>query len=902
MKVSLKISAVVIAVGVVAGTTCIGLKPSAALGSDAPQVEPAVRTARVVSPAFEWEHWGTHGAMYCRNGLTPTKINQQVDAILTRLTLAEKIRLLSGAGFMRTRPIRVLGIPALKMSNASVGVGTWGPATAFPASEALASSWDPALAREEGSAIGQECRRWGVNIVLGPGMDIVRVPQGGRNFEYVGEDPVLATAMVVPWIRGVQSQGVAACAKHYAGNEQEYDRFTLDCKISRRAMEEIYLPPFKAAVEKGGVWTFMAAFNRVNGVWSAQNPFLLTQMLRQHWNFPGIVMSDWGATHSTLRSLVGGLDLEMPDGEYLSYHKVKPLINRQLLPVSVIDDHVRRLLRMMIAMGFMQPYPHFTASQRAALKAHDSAVALQVAAEGTVLLKNSRHLLPFGLNKPLKIAIVGPMAWPAATGGGGSSYTTPNVVPVSMVRAMQKAGGRKMKILWIPYPRSRYAYLGQGAAVNARGQRGFKAEYFNNANLKGKPTLVRRDRCIKFYWPFNSLPREIINPVFSIRWTGKITPKASGNYPIVCGTEADPFNKRSQQKAVVYLNGKPILSQASNPWPGMVVEHLQAAHTYALRIDVTGVRSYPRNEHLRYMPWVGFGYGPLATTTLSAAQKVELKSADAVVACMGFGRRHEFEGSDRTWKLPGDQNSYLSEVAGINPHTVAVIYAGGGIDMQSWIHKVAGLVYAWYPGENGNLAVARILFGQINPSGRLPCTFALKASDEPAFGRYPLDPGSSKARPTATFAEGIYVGYRWYDKHDIQPLFCFGQGLSYTHFAFGKPQVSSKGHGVNRVITVRITVTNTGLRAGAEVVQLYVHPLVDRADRSVQQLRGFKRVMLSPGQSKIVAIRLTWRDFAYYDEHTKNWRVPVGAYELGVGDSSRDEPAVLQVHWGAVEQ
>ncbi|NNM85350.1 MAG: hypothetical protein HKL96_06300 [Phycisphaerales bacterium] len=897
MKFFLKILALVMAVA-----AYIGLNSYAALGLNANLAEPAVQATRGGSPVFGWEHWGKNGAMYCRDGLTPTKINQQVDAILAKLTLAEKIRLLSGAGFMRTRPVRALGIPALKMSNASVGVGTWGPATSFPASETLASSWDPTLARAEGIAIGQECRRWGVNIVLGPGMDIVRVPQGGRNFEYVGEDPVLASAMVVPWIRGVQSQGVAACAKHYAGNEQEYDRFTLDCNISRRAMEEIYLPPFKAAVEQGGVWTFMAAFNRVNGVWSAQNSYLLSTMLRQHWNFPGIVMSDWGATHSTLRSLVGGLDLEMPDGEYLSYHKVKPLINRQLLSVSVIDAHVRRVLRMMIAMGFKQPYPQLTASERASLKAHDSAVALKVAAEGAVLLKNRHHILPFDVNRPLTIALVGPMAWPAATGGGGSSYTTPNVPPVSMVQALQQAGGSKLQLVWIPYPRSRYAYLGQGAVFTAQRRRGFTAEYFNNANLEGKPALVRRDRCIKFYWPFNPLPSEITNPVFSIQWTGKITPQTSGNYQMVCGTAADTFDKHSQQKAVVYLNGKQILSQASNAWPGMVVEHLRAAHTYALRIDLTKVRSYPRNEHLRNMPWVGFGYGPLTTTKLSAAQKGELKSANAVVACMGFGRRHEFEGNDRTWKLPDDQDSYLSEVARINPHTVAVIYAGGGINMQSWIHKVAGLLYAWYPGENGNLAIARILFGQINPSGHLPCTFALKASDEPTFGRYPLDPGSSKARPTATFAEGIYVGYRWYDKHRIQPLFCFGQGLSYTHFAFGKPQVNSAGHGVNRVITVRIRVTNTGSRAGAEVVQLYVHPLVDRADRSVQQLRGFKRVTLSRGQSKVVAIRLTWRDFAFYDEHSKHWRVPAGPYELGLGDSSRNEPAVSRVHWPALAQ
>ncbi len=682
--------------------------------------------------------------------LNSPAVNARAKALLAKLSTMEKIYLLSGYDSMFTHPIPAQNIPALKMSDASVGVRVWGPSTAYPASVALAATWDPKLAYREGHSLGRDARARGVNVVLGPGMDIVREPQNGRNFEYLGEDPDLASRIAVAWIRGLQNEGVAACAKHYAGNEQETERGSINSVIPPRALQEIYLAPFRASVEQGHLMTIMAAYNRVNGAYSAQNPFLLTTMLRDQWHFRGVVMSDWGGTHSTLPSLLAGLDLEMPDNRYYNAHAIFPLLGTGQLTMANINRHVLRLLRVMVAMRFLDR-PQKIASIPL-VDPTSAATALQVEREAVVLLKNQGHILPLAASRLHSIVVVGPDASPAVTGGGGSSYTTPNIAPVSLLAAVRQAAGPGVRVRYIPYP----LHLG-----------------------------------------------------------------------------------------------------APHMWP----------------------------------PSKLTGSGPLPP--LTAAQSSEIRAASVVIAAVG---PRESEGVDRKFEMPDHQDQYIQEVAALNPRTIVVIDAGGGVAMESWIHQVPGLLYAWYPGENGNTAVAGVLFGKINPSGHLPDTFGKYWKDDPAYGHYPGHDGA------VHFAEGIYVGYRWFDSKHIAPLFPFGFGLSYTTFGMTGLQVSASGQGRQRVVTASVQVTNTGHRTGAEVVQLYVRPAPAPVPRTFQQLRGFARVVLAPGQSERVTIPLHWRAFAYYDPASHAWRVPAGTYELAVGDSSRHILQSAPVQWAAVSQ
>ncbi len=675
--------------------------------------------------------------------LNSPRVKAKVDQLMRKLSTREKIELLAGytgPGYpngMFTHPFKQFGIPALKMSDASVGVRVWGPSTAYPASVALAATWNPALARREGRALGEDARARGVNIVLGPGMDIVREPQGGRNFEYLGEDPDLAGQMGAAWIEGLQSERVAACAKHYAGNEQEDNRSTINSIISRRALEEIYLPPFRDAVRKGHVMTMMCAYNRVNGEYSSDNPFLLTTMLRDHWHFKGLMMSDWGATHATLSALKAGLDLEMPNNAYFNAKKIEPLLASGKLSMATIDQHVRRLLRVMVAMHFNdRPQTDRSLPKN---NPHSAAVALQVEREAVVLLKNQGGMLPLAADRLHRIVLVGPDVSPAITGGAGSSYTKPNIPPVSLLEAVRTAAGPGVQVTQIPYP-----------------------------------------------------------------------------YP------------------------------------------LRSIRAWWMHRPPAGIQ------------------GPMFT----AQDRQLIQSADVVIA--GIGPR-EGEGWDRHFHMPAHQDQYLKTLASINPHVIAVLYAGANVAMSAWIHQVPALLDAWYPGENGNTAVAEILFGKLNPSGKLPDSFEKHWRDAPAYGHYPGHDDH------VHFAEGIFVGYRWFDSKHIAPRYPFGFGLSYTQFHIHGIAVQASGQGRRRHVVVTAEITNTGERAGGDVVQLYVRPPhTSGVVRTYQQLRGFQRVELNPGQTRTVSFHLHWRDFAYYNTGAHGWRVPAGRYGLAVGDSSRN--------------
>ncbi len=672
--------------------------------------------------------------------MTPTQaannstVETQVNCLLQKLTLSEKLRLLSGASNMSTCPIPRLGIPAVVMSDGRVGVHDWGADTLFPATVALVATWNKKLCYQEGVAMGRDARARGVDVVLSPLVNLYREPQDGRNFEYMGEDPYLASQVTVPYIRGMQSKHVAADVTDFCAYEQETNRSTINCIVSRRALEELYFPPFKAAIQRANAWTLMSSYNQLNDAYCSANKFLLTDELRKCWGFKGFTICDWGLTTnvSTLQVLKSGLNIEMPSGVHYNAARIMPLIQSGQFSVTRINKLVRPLLRMIVALGLMK-YPQKDASIALDDPFSDH-IAYKIEEQGAVLLKNKNHLLPLSAGPHHLIVVMGPNARSVVPGGGspfeggGSSYGDPIVKPVSMLAAVKTMA----------------------------------------------PTGTR----------------------------------------------------------VVYIKS------------------LQT----------------PEAQRL-------------------------LHQADTVIACVGWNSKLEGEGGDHPYALPAFQNDLITQAGKLNSHVVVVLNGGGNMAMRQWIHQISGLLDAWYPGQNGNLAVAGILFGKINPSGRLPETFEKGWKDAPAYGHYP---GHNN---TVHFAEGIYLGYRWFDKKKITPRYPFGFGLSYTTFSMHHLSITSIGSDKQRMFNVTAEITNIGKMAGAQVAQLYIHPLVSRKNRCVQALKGYARVNLQPGQTKTVTMKLDWHDFAYYNSAKKDWQVPPGKYEIAVGSSSADEPLLKIVQW-----
>ncbi len=837
--------------------------------------------ARAAAPRPSFEH--------CRYGLTPAQVEAKADELLSRMTTDEKIKLLSGNPLaMGTQAIRRLVLcHMIHMRDASCGIGDWARSTGYPASVCLAATWNAKLAYKEGVAIAHDALARRVNIVLGPGMNVEREPQDGRNFEFLGEDPFLTSVMAVQWIRGLQSRGVAACAKHFAGYEDGLDT-SIDSIMSRRTLEELYLPPFRAAVRQGHVWSIMCAYYKINGTYCSRNKMLLTDILRRHWGFKGVLMSDWGANHACVRSLNAGLDLEMPQAGYYSQSNIRKALSNGSVSMATINTHVRRILRMIIGMGFLKHHHHPDYNIPLDDPAN-AAIAMRVAAEGTVLLKNKHHIMPLHRTELKRIVVWGPMASEPITSGGGSGYVHPISGMVSMLNAIAKAAGPDVNVQYVATPLCVYSpsnqtiqddlreFWGKGNLLTRNGHPGISAEFFNNESLAGPPVATFVTSRISYNWG-TAKPAPLVTQVaFSALWRGIIKPDVTGAYKFV-----------SSSCSRVYLNGHEIINNfarwGQNPvWPKTDVLWLHAGKSYRLRVE------YFRANPLAQME---FGYKLVSRGRFfSDANRKRIQRANVVIACVGFGPKKEGETVDRGYHLWGLQDRILQHVAKLNPHTIVVVNAGAGIGMASWIHKVAGLVYAWYPGENGNTAVAGIMFGKIDPSGRLPDTFSRHWRDEPAYGHFPA------VNNVIDFTSGIYTGYRWYNKKHIQPLYPFGFGLSYTTFAMHHLQVTSTGTGKHRTYEVTAQVTNTGNMAGAEVAQLYIHPLVDRKNRCVQTLKGFARVNLQPGQSKTVRMKLDWRNFAYYDTANHDWQVPPGKYEIAVGSSSADEPLHKIVRW-----
>ena len=779
------------------------------------------------------------------------------------MTLDEKVTLIGGINDFYTQAIPRLGIPPLRMSDGPLGVDDYGPTTAYPAGIALAASWDTDLAKRVGEAMGQDARARGVNFILAPGMNIYRAPMNGRNFEYFGEDPFLAARMAVSLTEGIQSQGVIATAKHYAANNQEYGRMDHSSDVDERTLREIYLPAFEACVKAGKVGAVMDAYNLVNGVYMTQNDYLNNVILKKEWGFDGIVMSDWGATHDGIAAAKGGLDLEMPSAQFMNKETLLPAIQRGEVSVTTIDDKVRRILRKAIEFGFFDrdqtdmTIPLYSQRGRE--------IALEEARSGMVLLKNEKGILPLDKTKIKTVAVLGPDAYPAVIGGGGSSLTKP-FNSVSYLEGISNYLGENGRVLYATDDASLDEIVkATEFVISPGGTIGLRGQYFNNDSLEGEPALVRTDEKIDFHWGAGSYAPNGPDDQFSARWTGYFIPPSDDDYK---------FYVSADDGVRLFINDKRVIDD----WQ----RHSETLDTYSAHLE----KGKPYKIRLEYFEAVGtatvrFGI-TAATKALGEGTKALIAKADAVVLCMGFDPSSEGEGGDRTFQLPGGQDSFIQQVAALNKNVVVVLTAGGNVDMTKWIGSVPALIHAWYPGQEGGTALAQILFGEVSPSGKLPASFERRWEDSAAFNSYYPKKDDKRVK----YEEGIFVGYRHFDRSEVKPLFPFGFGLTYTKYQYSDLAVTPASSDLNAPVNVSFNVKNVGQREGAEIAELYVGDSHASVPRPVKELKGFAKVKLQPGESKHVSLQLDRRAFSFFDEKKHAWSAEPGKFAVLVGSSS----------------
>ncbi|HEX2711571.1 MAG TPA: glycoside hydrolase family 3 C-terminal domain-containing protein [Candidatus Acidoferrales bacterium] len=803
------------------------------------------------------------------------EVERRVESILSQMTLDEKIDMIGGVDDFFIRGMPRLNLPRFKMADGPLGVRNYGPATTMAGGIALAATWNPVLAERVGIEIGRDARSKGVHFLLGPGVNMYRAPMNGRNFEYFGEDPFLASRIAVAYIKGVQSQGVSATIKHFMGNNSEFDRRNTDSVIDERTMREIYLPVFEAAVKEAHVGAVMDSYNLTNGTYMTQNTFLNSDVLKKEWGFDGVLMSDWGATQDGVAAANAGLDLEMPSGRFMNRQTLLPAIQEGKVSVATIDDKIRRILRKAVQFGWLErdqtdlSIPRYNQEGRQ--------VALEAARESMVLLKNKGNLLPLSKAQIKSIAIIGPDAYPPVPVGGGSARVQP-FAAVSFLDGISNSLGTAARTY---YNRGQPSLSEMAAATNfstaaANGQPGLLAEYFTNPELQGSPAVTRTELRIDFGGPAESLGGGLSPSTGSaaglphqwsaVRWTGYYIAQIAGAYDILVEAPGEDSRYR------LYMDDRPLLDSWQHPTALVsytTVSLEEAPHKIVLE------HSRPRG---RGAPRLRLGIVRRDALVDPQAKALAVKS-DAVVLAVGFDPESESEGGDRTFLLPPGQEQLIQEIAAANRNTIVVVTSGGAVDMSSWLDRVPAVLQAWYPGQEGGTALAEVLLGAISPSGRLPVTFESHWADNPTHDSY--YPESDGKR--IVYREGVFVGYRGYQRSGAKALFPFGFGLCYTTFRYRNLSigpVTPPGR-----FGVSFDVTNTGKRAGAEVGQVYLADMHAKVSRPAKELKGFAKVVLSPGETRRVTVTLDNRAFSYYDVGSKQWRAEPGDYEVLVGRS-----------------
>ncbi|MHB8575222.1 MAG: beta-glucosidase [Dehalococcoidia bacterium] len=805
----------------------------------------------------------------------------RIDALVQQLTLAEKVALAAGADAWHTTAAPRLGIPAIKVTdgpNGARGAGTPGMTSAcFPCGTALGASWDPALVHEVGVALGQEARSKGARVLLAPTVNIHRHPLAGRNFECPSEDPYLSARYAAAYVAGVQSQGVAATVKHFVCNDSEYQRMTISSEVGERALREIYLPPFDAAVREAGAWAVMAAYNRINGAYAAEHGELLLELLKGEWGFDGLLMSDWWGTKSTIASANGGLDLEMPGPPLYFGEKLREAVAAGQVSETAIDDKVRRLLRLAIRTGALDDPPELP--ERAIDDPAHRELIRRAARDGMVLLRNEGSLVPLDRHRTGLLAVVGPNGDALTMLGGGSARVEPHHVS-SLLDALRERVGTEAEVRFEPGCR-----IYRGSPPFERGLHppgadpslnGATVEYFSGPNLSGEAVFSEVVPRLQLRWSGDGAAGPIEGR-FSARASATFVPEESGTHRLTL---------TSAGLSRLFLDGKLLIDNWTAQTRGRSFYGLGSSEVAAEAELTAGepheiVLEYQSPEDGRIRGVIAGCLPPTPTDQLERAVALAAE-ADAVIVVAGLNADWETEGSDRvSMDLPGRQDELISKVAAANPRTVVVINAGAPVSMP-WADDVAAILQLWYPGQEGGDALADVLFGVTDPGGRLPTTYPVRVEDVPANLTYPGEAGM------VAYGEGIFVGYRGFDRRRISPRFPFGHGLSYTTFEYGPVSLDRATVGPAEDVTVSVSVRNTGDRRGREVVQLYVRDLKSHLLRPDKELKGFAKLALEPGEERGLRIVLPQRALAAWDPEQHAWIAEPGEFEILAGASASD--------------
>jgi beta-glucosidase len=805
-----------------------------------------------------------------------------IDALLDQMTLEEQVGLLAGADFWTTVAVERLGIPKIKVTDGPNGARGGGSlvggvkSACFPAAIGIGAAWNPELVRQMGVALAEETKTKGARVLLAPTVNIHRSGLNGRNFECYSEDPVLTSALAVAYIEGVQSQGIAATIKHFVANDSEVERQTMSSDLDERTLREIYLPPFEAAVKKAGVWAIMSSYNRLNGVWTSENHWLLTELLRQEWGYDGIVMSDWFGSHTTEASVIGGLDLEMPGPTRDRGDKLIAAVREGRVPAETVKAAARRILLLLERVGaFADPS---MPEERAEDHPEHRALIRKLGTDGMVLLKNN-GILPLDKSALDRIAVLGPNAAEPRVMGGGSAQINAHykVSPLDGIRTALSGTNRVIHLK--ACRNNRLAEIVRGDVT---------VDFFHGRDWSGPSVHHATAEESQFFWL--DMPAPELHPRdFSARITTRFRPEETGVYV---------FGMTNAGFAKLYVDGDLVVDGETGWAKGdnffglgnseiRIERQLEAGRTYEIRVDY---RAIPEGYEGIEIRAVRFGV-ELPTTDGAIAEAVEqARACDVAVLVLGRDGEWDTEGLDLpNMRLPGRQEELIEKVAAVNPRTVVVLQTGGPVEMP-WLDKVSAVIQAWYPGQEAGNAIADVLFGDAEPGGRLPQTFPKQLADNSAItGDASTYPGKSGH---VVYAEGLYVGYRHHDSHAIKPLFPFGFGLSYTQFAWSAPRASTLDIGPAGA-TVEVEVTNTGDRAGAELVQLYLRQKAPALPRPDKELKAFAKLHIPAGQTRKATLSIAVRDLAHFDPKARAWIAEAGDYELVIAANAEDIRATL---------
>lgn len=781
-------------------------------------------------------------------------------SIVAQMTLEEKLAYINGQDAFYIRAIPRLGLPRIRMADGPQGVRNDTQSTMYPSVICATATWNRELAHQMGVGIGMDCRARGVDMILGPGVNIYRSPLAGRSFEYTGEDPYLASETALQYIRGVQEQGTMACIKHYAANNQEWDRHFVSSDVDERTMQEIYLPTFRKAVQQGHVAAIMDSYNLLNSVWATENRWLNVDVARQQWGFRGVIMSDWGAVHDDIAPILGGMDLEMPGGA-LHAAPIRQALEQGVIRMEDIDLMCQHIVQMILA------YRDMPASlQELPLDNPDNCQrALDIALEGITLLKNEGNALPLRG----RTMVLGPNADVAVMGGGSGEVHPMHCV--TLWQGLQTALGRRVFLGQVP---SGWRQVDAECFRTAHGEQGFDISFYNNTRLEGQVVDTLHVAQVAMQWSQAPVPA-VGQHNYSDRLVTRLTAPATG--PMVLDYGGDDGYR-------LYVDGQLV----GQDWTG----HATTMRTHTLQA-VEGQTYELVMEHYQ-----GSGESELylsaripdegALTQESYLR--QYRQCDNVVVALGWDRRMEYEGGDHTFSLPDEQLALLREAASHGRRIIVVVNGGGNPGIGEWAQWADAIVMAYYPGQEGGTALAQILTGQVCPSGHLPFTMEQRWEDNPTYAHYHDTQHTDHRR--VRYAEGIFVGYRGYDRAGTQVAFPFGHGLSYTTFAYSN--LSATVSGEHRV-TVSFDVRNTGRMDGKEVCQVYVTDPECSVVRPVKELKGYEKVALRRGETRHVTIELDEEAFAYYDVESHRFVVEPGEFLIQVGGSSATLPLQTSV-------